>query len=65
MSALDQSDLDKLEEFYAAYVGLQVLAGVADADSQNVASVLAVLNQALERQIAEFAHRRSGLRLVE
>lgn len=62
---LDRASLDALESLHAAYVGLEVLAGMADTDSHHVASVLAVLNQALQDRIDGFSPKPSGLWLVD
>lgn len=64
-SILDRASLDGLESLHAAYVGLQVLSGIADIDSHHVAAILDVLNDALGRQISDFSPKPSGLRLVK
>ena len=58
---LDRASLDGLESLHSAYVGLEVLAGMADADSHHVASVLAVLNQAFLDRIDSLSPKPFGL----
>lgn len=62
---LDRAALDRLESLQAAYVGLEVLAALADTDSHHVANLLSVLNETFGRQIEDFAPKPAGLRLVE
>ena len=65
---LDASFIERLEEFHAAYDDLQLLSGLAQADSSHVSSVLLVLNQAF-RDFLDASSRRfypsGGIRLVK
>lgn len=52
-STLAFAVLQRLTDLHAAYVGLEVLSGIADTDSHHVAALLAVINADLERVIEE------------
>jgi hypothetical protein len=58
----------RLEELHSAYVGLQVLSGIADVDSHHVAAVMCIVNQSfadcLEACGPSSSPGGSGLRLV-
>jgi len=61
---------DRLESLHRAYVGVEVLAGMADIGSHHVAAVLAVINESLDDLIHDFGTLSvrgpsSGLHLVE
>lgn len=59
-STLDRSSLDRLESLHAAYVGLEVLAGMSDGtESRHVAVVLAIINEALQTHIDALAPKPS------
>lgn len=64
-NTLDGSSLDRLETLHSAYVGLEVLAGIADVDSHHVANVLGILNEAFQTQIDGFTPKKYGLRRVD
>lgn len=49
---LDSAARDSLFEIFAAYEGLELLAGLADAESRHVAPVLVVINGALSDWLA-------------
>jgi len=57
---------ERLQGLHSAYVGLEVLAGLADVDSHHVAAVLAVVNEALGQLVEGAGPSRpgGGLRLV-
>jgi len=54
-STVTRQSLDCLESLHAAYVGLQVLSGIADVDSHHVAALLSVVNDVFERQIVDLS----------
>jgi len=49
---LDSAARDSLFEIFAAYEGVELLAGLADAESRHVAPVLLVINGALSDWLA-------------
>lgn len=55
-----ERDLDELEKIQDAYRSLEVLAGGAQADSENVGAVLAVLNDALQNVVRAMASKYRG-----